>query len=307
MSISPKMVACLLATVALAATGCGADLSPGGELVSVGIAGGETISAFYDALIQFTVDTVEVEIFVRGLRNRPSEDLREGFETQIASLSYRKQFAHRLTTTYTALGELLRVDASKDVQAEVESLVGSLAKIPQLPVIGAIVPSNVVGPIAGELAAWRQSRDVRRGVQLVVNVLDRFAKLYEREGPAYTSIAQQRANNIGTLVDLVISEPTVVLPRSMKMMIESLELDFSNLPKDQPSGLSSINAFKQLARVRAEQRALATATAGGSIGRALVLSVDINRTYSAGRRPSLVQVRAAWDQAKLDVDRMKRP
>jgi hypothetical protein len=181
-------------------------------------------------------------------------------------------------------------------------------RIPRLPE-SAVDPTSLIAPIAGELAAWRQSRDIRRGAQLVQSALERFARLFEREMEAYNSIAQQRANDIVILVDLVISERNVVLPRSMARMVDALDLDLRSLPREPepPGGFSSVNAFRQVARVRVYRLALASASAAQGISRALLLTVDFHRAFVNGQNPSPAAVRAAWREAQSVVEQLKRP
>lgn len=177
------------------------------ELAKGGKATAEAMAKFYDSLITDTQDIRRLEIYLLNFNRLPRDanvlELKPAernlLQTRINELRKRAKLARALAATHAALEKFASYDASAEISGSVTSLAGSIRGLNTLPVSaegGGINPAEIFGMIASDLAAWRQSKDLRRGSELIVATIRRMEILLYKEKEAYKYIPAEKGRKV---------------------------------------------------------------------------------------------------------------
>lgn len=178
------------------------------ELAKEGRSTALAIVKFYDSLIQDTRDTWELEVFLLNSNITESEDdelvlseTQKGLlRTRMEEIQKRAKLARTLAATYTALEKFASYDARGEIEGSVTNLASSISGLGVIPLPTAegnkIDPSKIFGMIAGDIAAWKQSKDLREGSVLIEATIRKTQVLFYLEKAAYQYIASERGRKI---------------------------------------------------------------------------------------------------------------
>ncbi len=297
-----QIAKCLaLIFVLVTISGC-ADQATGVKLADAGSMTANTLADFYKSLILDRLDTLEIAVFTNALDGGTIDETRRLQELafrEVAALQHREQLAHQMTSTYDALKNLSSYDASGEVKQAVQNLVGQLMKTPALR--GPVDPSSLFGSLAGEVAAWQQSRDIRKGIELLLSNLEKFAVLFEREKPAYNSIAKERGDLIVQVYQRVlIARGQLQLWPEVREMVDKLDLPTS------VSDPQTAEAYKQLVQVRVRRIWVLSENAADNTGQAISQLVSSHRSFANGKGANLSEIIAFLKKAQSYLDEIAK-
>jgi hypothetical protein len=267
------------------------------KLAETGIATADTMARYYDSLAQDTLDIWEWEAFSSAIRGTSFDDHQQQLlQDQVDALNHRSRLAHRLGSTYRALKELSSYNASGDVKSSAENLAKAIIGLP--PLKGSSVnPSAIFGKLAEDIVSWKQSKDIRKGSELILRTLQRLVVLFDRESEAYKSIAEERGNKIENVIDYAIRNKIVLsLPLLQKAAdTVGLKLAGADKPVDKEEAIVGLIA---IASVRARRLAVMSAGAADGILQALEQLVTNHREFRANNGLSLSSALVGIERAQ---------
>jgi hypothetical protein len=289
-----------LVSIMVIANGCG-DRTTGEMLAKSGMTTANTLAGYYDSLAQDTIDIWEMEAFDSSLRGLSfDENQQKPLQEQLDALNHRALLARRLASTYSALQQLSSYDASAGVKGAADKLAKEIKAIPVLPKSN-VDPSDIVGLIAGDIAAWQQSRDIDKGSRLITEVLEKILKLFENETEACKSIAEERGNKVANIIDYLIREKKVVSWPLLQKGTEALGLPWASGQKPLEDE-QTIKAMTELARVRVKRLALLSASAADSTAQSLTLLILNHKSFQNKKGLSLDEMLAVVQKAQSYLD-----
>lgn len=200
--------------------------------------------------------------------------------------------------------ELSSYNASGEVKSAAENLSNTILGLPPLKASG-VDPSTIFGKLAGDLAAWKQSKDLRKGSVLILQTLERLTVLFDRETEAYKSIPEERANKIENVVDYVIRNKMVLSLPLLQKVVDAvgLKLVGADKPVDKEETILGLVA---IARVRAHRVGLLSAGAAVGIHQALEQLVENHREFNASKGLSLDSALAGIEKAQSYLDEINK-
>jgi hypothetical protein len=290
----------LIAAVSLLAA-CG-NRDAGTALAKAGADTASTLAGYYNSLAQDTVDTWEMEAFYDSIQGIPFDDNSQKlYQDRIDALNRRAQMAGDLCALYTALAQLASYDASTEVGDAALRLSKDLKSIPIVPGSG-VDASALVKSVAGDLASWKQSRDMVKGSRLIVETLEKIERIFQSEVGAYKSIAKDRGLTLANVLEYLIQKNMVITTSLLQKVPESLGLSLSPVPTDE----RTTKAVVQLARVRLARISLLSSSAADSTDHTLLLLIQNHRNFQAKKQLSISEVLAGLQRAQTYLDDISR-
>ena len=293
------VLACLLATM----VGC-TDQKGALELARIGSDTAKTLGDFYDSLAQDTLDYWEVLTFQYAkdgqVLEKKDKDL---YQARIEALNQRARLARTLGNTYGALSRMASYDASGEVKNAASGLSQAVMKLPQMPNSG-IDPSNLFGMLTGELAGWVQTRNLRRGSELLLQTVEKIRQLFEKEQEAYRSIIKEIGEYQKGTVKYLIEQKLVAAWPLLKLPT-SIGLNWLNekLPVDDAKNKI---ALREIAYFRIDRLTQLTLETSDNLKDALHQLADNHRQFLAGGPLSLDQTLAALQKAQAYLDEIAK-
>lgn len=294
----------LLLLVLSSFTGCN-NTAEGVKLAEAGIATADTLAKYYDSLAEDLVDIWEWEAFNSAVRGTSFSDVeQQSIQDQIDALNHRASLARRLGSTYAALKELGSYNASEDVKKSADSLAKAIMGLP--PLSGSSVdPSGIFGNIASDIVAWKQSRDMKKGGELILRTLTKLTELFDRESDAYKSIAEERGNKIENIIDFSVRHKIVLALPLLQKVPDSLGLKLAGADKPVENE-ETILGLVAIARVRARRMALMSAGAADNVRQALEQLVRNHKNFRDNYGLSLASVLAGIEKAQSYLDEINK-
>jgi hypothetical protein len=149
-------------------------------LADAGIETATSLAQFYEALAQKVTETYKGQVYLGVLRGAPvNEDTLRGARSVTRSLKLRAKAARDLAALYGSLKKLSSYNASEEVQNEATGLVKDLLSLPGLNPL--VDPSSIASKILGGVAGEKQSRDIRRAVNLAYQILQTIQGVFQAE------------------------------------------------------------------------------------------------------------------------------
>lgn len=285
-------------------TGCD-NRAEGEQLAKAGAATAETLAKYYESLVQDALDIWELEAFNSSIRGIEfSHAAQDNLQKQIDSLNARARLARGLMSTYNALKDLSSFDASGQVKESAEGLVGAIKGLPIFPASG-INPAGIFGMIAEDITKWKQSKDIRKGSELILKVLERLTELFQKESQAYKSFATERGSKFENVIDFLIQNKMVLALPLLQKVPDSLGLKLAAADKPVESPETRA-ALVELARVRVRRIALMSAGAADGIMQSLGQLVSNHKEFQAKRGLSLETVMAGLERARAYIDEINK-
>ena len=286
----------LIATVGLL-SGCG-DRPGATALANAGITASSTLTNYYNSLAQDTVDIWEMEAFYDSLQGIPFDNNSQKlYQDRINALNHRAQMASDLGSIYGVLLKSASYDASGQVGDAALRLSKQLTSIPVFAGSG-VDPSNLVKSVAGGLADWKQSKDLQKGSQLIIETLEAIEKLFQAESRVYKSIAMDRGLSVANVMEYMIQKNMVSTTPLLMKIPQALGLTLSTIPSDE----KTTKAVIQLARVRSYRVALLSASVADTTDHALVVLIQNHKDFQSKSKLSLSTVLAGLQQAQTYLD-----
>ena len=278
-------------------SGCG-DRPGATALANAGISASSTLTNYYNSLAQDTVDIWEMEAFYDSLQGIPFDNNSQKlYQDRINALNHRAQMASDLGSIYGVLLKSSSYDASGQVGDAALRLSKQLTSIPVFAGSG-VDPSNLVKSVAGGLADWKQSKDLQKGSQLIVETLEAIEKLFQAESRVYKSIAMDRGLHVANVLEYMIQKNMVSTTPLLAKIPQALGLTLSTIPSDE----KTTKAVIQLARVRSYRVALLSASVAETTDHALVVLIQNHNDFQSKSKLSLSAVLAGLQQAQTYLD-----
>lgn len=330
------MSALAVALLTAALTGCD-NRAEGEALAKAGAATSESLATYYDSLVQETVDIWEYEAFNVAIRNaRPSpsptpapcprpgagvpapaerdDEVEETItfspaqqrrlQTQIDALSRRAKLARRLLSTYNSLKELSTYDASGAVKTSAENLATSITNLTPLPDAG-VNPSTFFGMVASDIIKWKQSRDIRKGSELILKAVDGLQKLFENESAAYKSITRERNRKLMIVAKYMIRNKHVLALPLLQKVPEALGIRLAG--GDSPvANCDTIEALVGMMDARMQRYEFLSGGTADGVAQALQGLAENHRELQAKRGLSLDSLLEGLARAQAYVDEIKK-
>lgn len=294
-------VCLLLVASMLTAPGCG-DQAGAAELASAGSTTANALASYYASLAQDTIDSWEMQAFYGSIQGIPfDQNSQKLYQDRIDALNHRAQMATDLGSLYGALSQLSSYDASGQVTDAAERLSTQLTSIPAISGSG-VNPTSLVGSVAGDLAAWKQSKDARKGSRIIVETLEKIEKLFQGESRVYKSIARERGLSVANVIEYMIQNNMVVTSPLLQQVPQSLGLTLTTVPTDP----NTTKAVIQLARVRLERLSLLSAGAADSTDQSLLLLIQNHKDFQNKKELSLNQVMAGLQRVQTYLDEISQ-
>lgn len=296
--------------VLISLNGCG-NQKAGEELVKAGIATGNTLANYYDSLVQDTVDIWEMEAFLSSIRNDTdttivtfNESQQKLLQDQIEALQHRARLARRLVSVYNALKELSSYDASGEVKGAAENLAKEVQGIPVLQ-NSKVVPSSIIGSLAGDIASWQQSKDIKKGAKLILDTLKKLKELYDSETKAYKSIAVERGNKVSNVVINLLEKKLVIGLPLLQKASESLGLPWA-ADKKPIEDAQTLKAVIEVAKVRIQRMAFLSSDAADNVAMSISLLIDNHQEFQNKKVLTLSEMLAAIQKAQSYIDEISK-
>jgi hypothetical protein len=287
----------VLFAVLLGASGC-ERRQEAQELAKAGKQTAETLATYYESLMQDTVDTWELQAFYSSVKGIWfDQESEEQLETRLEALQSRARMARRLAAAYGALLALSDYDASAEVKGAAEDLSGAVRELPPIKA-DAPDPTGIIGTLAGDLAAWKQSRDLREGSRLLQRALDRIYELYQREQEVCLSISRERSVLMGTVTEHLITEEKV----DAWPLLERVPKEFGLQWLGRPTTSAERQGLANVVRARALRMELLSTAAAENTGQALAALRENHRGFQEKRGLSLESVLAGLEKAQTYLD-----
>lgn len=307
-SILKPFTSALLLTVLLISTlttGCN-NREEGKKLADAGITASERIAEYYDSLTQDLVDTMELESFRDGISGGGifSDTAKKKLEDQITAIQARARLARGLGKTYSSLKDLTEYNAGAEVKESATNLADAIKGLPIIPG-SAVIPSAIIGEISSDIADWKQSKDIRRGAELLLLTLVKIKELMEKETSAYKSISEERYNKASATIERLIQKEMVTSLPLLRKVPESLSLrliDDGKPVKDQITQKGLI----EVAKIRFYRQSLASANAADSEVSTLDSLIESHRNFGKERGSGISRVLAAIERAQTYLDEIQK-
>jgi hypothetical protein len=300
-------------------TGCD-NRAEGEALAKTGAAAADTLAKYYDSLIQDTIDTWEFEAFNVSIRNSmgaaaaggaaPQHPitfdpaLQSKLQEQLDALNARAKLARRLLATYNALKDLSTSDASGAVKSSAEALATEIAGLKVFPA-GGVNPSTLFGMAASDIAAWKQSRDIRKGSKILLAIVEGMTKLFDAEKDAYKSITEERGNKALVVAQYLIENKMVLALPLLQKVPDSLGIKLAGA--DRPvDNAATIAGLVEMISVRMLRMATLSAGAADSMRAGLADLATAHQELQAKRGLSLDGVLAAVARTQDYVDEINK-
>jgi hypothetical protein len=300
----PALVVVGLVLVLAAQMGCRRG-SEGKDLAAAGLKAADVMASYYDSLVRDVTDTWEMEAFNSALRGIPFDQTAEQeLQKTINALNRRKLLAQRLAATYQALENLAGYDASAEVGAAAASLGDAMSGIPGLP--GGIGnPSGLFSAAGGQLAAWKQTRDVRKGAEALQGSIESINALFQKELPAYQSIPEERQNKATVISDYLIRNKLVAAWPLLDKVPDALGLKWT-AGRSPVEDEKAVDALVALARVRLIRMAMLSSAAGTDISESLQLLLASQRQFLGNQAVDLAALEASLQKSSSYLDEIAK-
>ncbi len=291
----------LLIAILLITPGCG-DQAGATELANTGTNTANALASYYTSLAQDTIDSWEMEAFFSSIQQIPfDQSSQKLYQDRIDALNHRAQMATDLGSLYGALSQLSSYDATGQVSAAAERLSNQITSIPAISGSG-VNPAALVGSVAGDLAQWKQSKDLRKGSRVIVGTLEKIETLFQSEVKVYKSIARERGLSVANVIEYMIQNNMVVTSPLLQQVPQALGLTLTTVPTDP----RTTKAVIQLARVRLQRLALLSASAADGTDKSLLLLIQNHRDFQNKKELSLGQVMAGLQKVETYLDEISK-
>jgi hypothetical protein len=283
--------------------GC-ADQKGAQALAKLGADTSKTLGDFYDSLAQDTSDYWELLTFDYGIHGQVLDEKdKDTYRARIEALNRRARMARALADTYGALSRMASYDASGEVKNAASGLSQAVTKLPQMPKTS-IDPSDLFGTLAGDIAAWVQTRELRRGSELLLQTVEKTQQLFGKEQEAYCSIitelAEYQKGTTKYLIDqkLVATWPLLKIPAP-------LGLNWVN-EKAPVEDTKSKKALEEIAYFRVDHVTQLSLESGDNLKIALTKLADNHRQFLVQGPLTLDQTLAALQKAQTYLDEIAK-
>jgi hypothetical protein len=294
----------LLAFCIVGMTSCD-DRATGEELAKAGMSAANNLANYYESLAQDTLDTWEMEAFLSSLRQVSFDATQQKpLQEQIDALKSRARLARALASTYGALQQLSSYDASAEMKGAAEKLAQEVKAIPVLPK-STVDPSSLFGSLAGDIAAWRQSGDIRKGSKLLLEADENILKLFKSEKEACDSIPEERGNKIAAVIEHLIKKKMVVSWSLLQKETDALNLPWVSAQEPVEDNVT-IEAMIELARVRMKRLAFISASAGDSISQSLESLIENHKSFQDKKGLNLEGMLTLVQKAQSYLDEISK-
>lgn len=295
----------LFSSIYLSLAGCD-NRATGTKLADAGIGGSEKIAQYYENLAEDAVDIMELEAFRDGISGGGifQEADKSRLEKTIEAMRGRAKMARQLEQTYRSLRELSDYDAGGAVKESASALADAIKGLPGLPG-SSVIPSAIIGEVGRDIAAWKQSRDIRRGAELLLLTHVKIKELMDKELDAYKSISEERFNKAGTTIETLISKEMVASLPLIKKVPESLGLKLVDEGKP-VKDLITQKGLIEVAKVRFYRQYLASASLGDTTLTVLMDLIEAHRSFEKERGRGIGRALASIARAQVYIDQIQQ-
>jgi hypothetical protein len=159
--------------------------------------------------------------------------------------------------------------------------------------------------VASDIAAWKQSRDIRKGSQLILRTVEGMSKLFEAESQIYKQIARERSRKAMLVARYLIRNKHVLALPLMNKVPDELGIKLSGADKAVECG-ATMNALVELIRVRMARTGNLSASAADNMKTAIEGLAQNHQKLQAKSGLSLDGVLAGLARAQAYVDEIEK-
>lgn len=278
--------------------GCGErERAEATALAGLGAETASLLADHYDALADATLDVLETETFLAGLRDVPLDEAqRARLDRRADGLAARARLARRLAAAYGSLARLADADPRPAAEVAATDLAGAIADLGSTGEAAA-EPAGLFGSLAADLLAWRQAKDLEDGAALLRRSLSGAIALYDAETGLYDDVIEERRNKAAAVADHLIRNEMVVALPLMESVPGALGLKWSSTSRAVRDP-ATVEALVAVAAVRLERQALAARRSGAGVRDALVALEAGHEALEAGRPADLEGATRALARAR---------
>ena len=220
-----------------------------------------TLHDFYSTLEDSVSDTItlfELDAALSGIPYGDSD--RKLQETTRNELANRKQMAVALAELAASFAELTRSSAANDVDKSATALGKELISIKALP--GGLPIPDALGRAGNALIQIVQQHDEKKAARAMDETLAAVGDLFEKEKPAYDSIARTHIRQAGAVAkDMInaneVDYSSMLTPALKPFSLAPLPSNPSLQSSLKPLALSRLDAATDIAVKREEQASAA--------------------------------------------------
>ncbi len=278
------------------------------ELAKAGQTTAETMAKYYESLIQDSYDTWDYEAFLIGKDRAAGDPIvlpdTARYTTRIEELNKRVKLAKNLAATYKALQELSSYDASGEVSDSVGNLADSIQGLGIFPTSG-VNPTPLFQMVVQDLVAWKQSKDIRKGSALIMQVLQKLYDLFDRESNAYKSIVREKGQQVTLLAEYLIGQEKVTSIGLLQKIAEAFGVKLIGV--DTAVTTPAIKeAMKMMITVRGDRLAQMSAQAADGIKQSIVVLIANHRQLQQKQGLSLGSLMQGLERATAYIDEINK-
>ena len=181
------------------------------KLIDSSVTAGKLLSEYYDKLINYTIETWELESFISSLREVefPIEAQLE-YETTITHLRKRKALIDSYSKIFPLLDDFMTNKRSEDMKKTLTTLGDSINTLPPLKNNQVILPSSIFGGLSSDIIKLYQFFEIRYISKTLVITLEKIKELFEKEQELYKAIVEERNNKSLTLINYLIDNEMLI-------------------------------------------------------------------------------------------------
>ena len=181
------------------------------KLIDSSVTAGKLLSEYYDKLINYTIETWELEAFISSLREVefPIESQLE-YETTISHLKKRKGMIDCYSRIFPLLDDFMKNNRSEEMKKTLTSLSDSINTLPPLKNNEVILPSGIFGSVGSDIIQIYQFFEIRYISKTLVLTLEKIKELFEKEKELYKAIVEERNNKSLTIINYLIDNEMLI-------------------------------------------------------------------------------------------------
>jgi hypothetical protein len=181
------------------------------RLIDSSVTTGNLISAYYDKLITYTIDTWELEAFNSSIRDIdfPASEQKE-FQKTIDNLQARKKLVDTFVKMMPALKEFSENRSPDNFKQITTELGQDVNGITPLKDNGIIIPSEILGNMSQDITEICKYYELKYIGKNLVAILEKMNNLFVKETPSYLSIIEEWNNKSMSIVNYMIDNELVV-------------------------------------------------------------------------------------------------
>lgn len=181
------------------------------KFIDTSITSATLLSEYYDKLIEYTIQTWELDAFNSSLReiDFPEAD-QEEYRKTIKHLEERKKLVDSFIKVLPLLKDFTENNASTDFKNASIELGNNISEIKPLKDNEIVMPSDIFGNLSEDIILLYKYFEIRHISKTLAKTLEKIKELFEKEKDLYASIIEERNNKSMIVVNYMIDNELVI-------------------------------------------------------------------------------------------------